>query len=74
MNMSCYSSIYKAKNKYIKNYCKTKELSYLIYWNVNNLYGWEMFQKLLLGNFKLVEEISEFNENFVKTYNGERVE
>ena len=28
----------KAKNKYIKHYYESKESSYLIFWEVNNLY------------------------------------
>ena len=32
----------KVNNKYIKDYDKDKEASYLKYWDVNNLYGWVM--------------------------------
>ena len=41
-----------ANNKYIKYYKKNKELSYLIYWNINNLYGLAMSQKLTLDGFQ----------------------
>ena len=43
----------KANNKYMKEkYDKNKESSYLMYLDANNLYGWEMSQKLLLDSFK----------------------
>ena len=34
----------KDNNKYLKDYDKKKESSYLKYWNVNNFYGWTMPQ------------------------------
>ena len=32
----------KDDKKYVKNYDKMKESSYLQYWNVNDLYSWAM--------------------------------
>ena len=42
----------KANNKYIKNYDKSKDSSYLMYLDANNLYGWTMSQILPADNFK----------------------
>ena len=64
----------KANNKYMKYYDKKKESSYLQYWNVNNLHGWAMPQKLPVNNFKWVKDISKFDEIFIKSYNEESEE
>ena len=61
----------KANSKYIKDYEKNKEASYLKYWDVNNSYGWAMSQKFLVNNFKWLEYFFEFDERFSKNYNEE---
>ena len=67
-----YSSIYRyaeADNKYMKNYDRNKESSYLRYWNVNKLYEWAMSKKLPKSNCKWVEGTSQFKEDVIKNYN-----
>ena len=58
----------KANNKYMKNYEKSIESPYIEYLDVNNLYGWAMFQNLPVEGFKWVnkEKLSEFNKDFIK--------
>ena len=41
-----------AHNKYMKDYNKINDSSYLIYLESNNLYGWTMSQKLPVGGLK----------------------
>ena len=60
-----------ANNKYMKDYNENKELPYLKYWDGNNLCSWSLSQKLSVNDFKQVEDISEFDENFIKIYNEE---
>ena len=61
----------KADNKYMKDYDKNKESPYPQYWDVNNLYGWTMSQKLPVNNFEWIKDTSQFNGDFIKDYNGE---
>ena len=61
----------KASNKYMKEYNKNKESSYFKYWDVNNLYGQAISQKLLVNGFGQVEYISGFHKEFIKSYNDE---
>ena len=61
----------KANNKYMADYDKSKEPSYIQYWDANNLYGWAMLQKLPVNNFEWIKDTSQFNEDFIKNYNEE---
>ena len=42
----------KANNKYMKYYDSSKKRKFIMYLNVNNLYGWEMSQYLPYSGFK----------------------
>ena len=42
----------KGNNKYMKNYDKYNESSYIEYLDANNLYDWAMSQKLPVNGFK----------------------
>ena len=55
----------------MKDYDKIREFSYVKYWDVNNLYGWTMSQKILVNIFEWIEYSSQFNKDFVKNYNEE---
>ena len=69
-----YHSTYryaKANKKYMKNYEKNKKLSYIQYWDVNNSYGWTMLQKRTVNNLEWIEDVSQLNEDFIKSYNKE---
>ena len=61
----------KASNKYIKNYDKNRESSYLEYVDANNLYGFAMSKKLPRDGFKWVDDLSILTEDFIKNYDEE---
>ena len=58
----------KANNKYMKNNDKNKESTYLEYLDANNLYGFAMCKTLPVGDFKWVDDLSIFTEDFIKNY------
>ena len=55
----------------MKNYDKINETSDLQYWDVNNLYGWAMSQKLPVNDFEWIDDTSQFIKTFAKNYNEE---
>ena len=44
----------KTNNKYMKDYDRNKESSYLRYWDLNNSYGWAMLQKPPVNKFEWI--------------------
>ena len=60
----------KANNKYMKNYDKNIESSYIEYLDTNDLDRWGMSQNLPVIGFKWVKQknILKFNEDFIKNY------
>ncbi|KAL6438748.1 hypothetical protein ACFW04_004622 [Cataglyphis niger] len=50
-----------ANNKYMQSYDPSKSSSYLMYFDVNNLYGWAMYQPLPFADFRWIDDISDFN-------------
>ena len=55
----------------MKDYDENKESSYIQNWDVSSLYEWEMFKKLPVENFEWIKDTSQFNEDFIKSYNEE---
>ena len=56
----------KANNKYMKNYDKNNESSYIEYLVANNSYGWAMSQKLPVNCLKWVKTKKNY-QNLMKT-------
>ena len=57
----------KTNNRYMKDCDKIR--NHHIYWDVNNLCCWAMLQKLPVNGFKWVEDLTEFDEGFIESYN-----
>ena len=59
----------KANNKYMKDFDRKKKSSYIQYLDSNILYGKAMTEKLPVGGFRWMDDISKIDEDFVKVYN-----
>jgi len=55
-----------ANNKYMKNYDKKKETSFISYIDANNLYGWAMVKKLPCGGFRWFDCNAKSLEEWIK--------
>ena len=55
----------------MKIYDKNTESSLIVYLDANNLYGWAMCKKLPVGDYKWVDDLSIFTEDFIKNYDEE---
>ena len=56
----------KANNKYMKNYDKNEESSFLEYLDENNLYGRAISEPLPVNGFDCMEDLSKIDEDFIK--------
>ena len=56
-----------ANNKYMENYDETKESSFLVNLDANNLYGWTMCEKWPVGDFEW-DDTDEYTEDMIKNY------
>ncbi|XP_075157947.1 uncharacterized protein LOC142231214 [Haematobia irritans] len=65
----CSKRYHKANNKYMKNFNPDIVSTFLLYLDVNNLYGWAMQQFLPYGNFKWVAEADIIRDpNVIKNF------
>ena len=58
----------KSNNKYMKDYNKDEEESFLEYLDANNLHGWAMSEPLPVDGFDWIRNLSKIDEDFIKNY------
>ena len=54
-----------ANNKYMKTYDPAKPSKYILYLDMNNLYGWAMSGYLPYGGFKWLKNVDGFDVNSI---------
>ena len=58
-------------NNYMKEFDENKELSYLKYWDINNLYGWAIVTKVALMTLNGLKIFLNLMKALKKSYNEE---
>ena len=58
----------KTNNKYMKDYDRDEEESFLQYNDANNLYGFAISEPPPVDDFEWMEDLSKIDEDFIKNY------